>query len=380
MSSLREQLEAAMAGPTEEQAPTEQVSVGALEIAPVEGAEGAKEPVEGQEPAAAADGRVRGPDGKFAKAAETAEVAEIEAAKPPEPEAPEEPIRVPASLPAAVKAKFATLDPDVREAFEKLEDSVQTAKAEWGKKGERLNRFDEILSPRREKLQLAGLDEISAIQTLFAAQDLLERNPLEGLTYLARSYGVDLRQLLAPQLNQPQPGQQGYPQQQQPGFDPRQMQQPPQLDQYMQQALRPLVEQIGSLQQHLDQQRVSNEQLALDAAKAEIAEFSSKPENMYFENVRGAVQHFLQSGQAQTLQEAYDKATWADPQIRAILLKAQSPAPAPPAVDQQRQKAALAKAASGSIAGAPGAAVAPPENTSKGSLRADLEAAIASLE
>ncbi len=40
-----------------------------------------------------------------------------------------------------------------------------------------------------------GWITLQAIQALFAAQDLLERDPVDGLTYLARQYGVDLSHL-----------------------------------------------------------------------------------------------------------------------------------------------------------------------------------------
>ena len=323
-------------------------------------------PIAGEEAPVAQEGRdekgrfaPKEPKAPEAQAAPVAE-AKPETAAPVEAGAPEEPTRIPPSLSAAVKAQWKDLPAEVRKDFTKLEESVQTAKAEWGRKGERLNRFDELIGPRREKWQLSGLDEFSGIQTLLAAQDVLERNPVEGISWLARSYGVNLQQI-AGQTTQPQPGAEGQP--------------APTAQPDFQAALTPYLTQVQTLQQQLQAITQGNEAAKLADARAEVDAFKSKPENLYFENVKEDVSRRLESGAATTLAEAYEQAIWASAEIRPLLIKAQTAAPAPKTAEAaQREKAANARQAAGSVTGAPSPGAVAQRAGSTGSLRDDLKA------
>jgi hypothetical protein len=318
----------------------------------------ASEPAEGAQAEAPSDGRVRDEHGRFAKTAETGQAPQSETAPPAATEPPQaETTRIPASLPAAIKAKFSTLEPDVRDAFVKLEASVQTAKAEWGPKGERLNRLDEVLSPRQEKFRLSGIDEVTAVQTLFAAQDLLERSPIEGLQYLARSYGVDLGRLAGQTSGQPQ-GQ-------------------PDLAQHP--ALAPLFSKVQTLEQTIQQSRQAEEARQIAEAQATVDAFANDPKHLYFENVRQEVGRLLSTGAANDLAQAYEMAVWASPEIRPLLLQAQeaerlkaTAAAAPQA------KVMQARAAGVSVTGSR-SGVMPPALGSTGNVEDDVRAAAASL-
>lgn len=64
--------------------------------------------------------------------------------------------------------------------------------------------------------------------------------------------------------------------------------------------------------------------------KAQVDEFSAKPENEYFGEVSADILHFIQTRTVSSLQEAYDLACWANPAVRAkMLAKQQAAAPAP---------------------------------------------------
>lgn len=371
--SVRDSLAAAMSGLQEAPAVAPDVQA----PAPVEATPAAAEA--SPAPEATAAGAERDEHGRFkAKITDPAAPAaagaddqppaadapkETETAKPADNGAQTEPTRVPPSLPAAVKAKFADLDPDVQQAFVKLEDSVQTAKAEWGRKGERLNRYDEIIGPHLDRWRLNGLDEYSGVQALIAAQNILERNPVEGLAHIARSYGVDLRALAGQALSQPTAAApQGQPAM-------------PELQAYLQ----PLVQQVQAQQQQLQQWQQQAEQQKLSEATAEVNAFMSDPKNLYFENVRQDVARLLDTGAAQTLQEAYDRAIWASPEIRPLLLaeqaKAQQADVQQKATQQAaRQKAVAAQAAAGSVTGSPAPGAQAPQ-APQGTLRDQLAAA-----
>lgn len=372
--SVRESLQAALSGGD---APVERVETAAAVESAAPAAATSAEAVTST-PEAPASGPARDATGKFAPkttdtpapagAAEAAtppaDTPTIETAAPVEQEPPKEAIRVPPSLPAAVKAKFADLEPDVQQAFTKLEESVQTAKAEWGKKGERLNRFDEILGPRVDRWRLSGLDEYSGIQALLAAQDFLEHNPVEGLAHIARSYGVDLR-AMAGQAIQQRPAAEGQ-------LAPTAM---PELQTYLQ----PLVQQVQTLQQQLQQSQQHSEHQKLTEAQATVQAFAADPANMYFENVRPVVAKLLEAGLATDLQDAYHQAIWSSREIRPLLEAEQAKGIQAAAQAKVQEKAAQSKAqtaqhAAGSITGAPApGAVAPAGPV--GSVRDTLRAA-----
>jgi len=364
--SVRDSLQAAFAGVSGDEAPE-------VVIEPVAAPEAAVEPIQAEaapndnEADKTPGARERDESGRFAPKAE-AQAAEAQpiTEHPVDEEPQTEAIRIPPSLPAAVKAQWSELKPEVQTAFVKLEDSVQTAKAEWGKKGERLNRYEEIIGPHRDKWAVSGLDEFSGIQTLLAAQAILDRNPVDGIVQIARSYGYSPQQLVqhvGQMIGQPAPQ----------GAQYAQAQEAPDLNAALTQHLAPVLQRFQTLEQQWAQQSQSAEAAQIASAQAEIAEFASKPENRYFENVKTEVAAFLQTGQAKTLSEAYDRAVWANPEIRAILQKQASVEAAKKASDEAaRTKSTQAKAASGSVTGAPAPGAQAPRPGSSGNLRSDL--------
>lgn len=349
--TIRESMTAALATMSGEEPPATQ------------GAQGAAPAAAGQEDSAdgalaaqaASDARARDDQGRFAKPGDPAHIPTSEPASTaaPEPQSAET-IRPPASLPAALKAEFATLPPAWQKAIVDQEASVGTAKAEWGKKGERLNRYEEIIGPHKADWQMQGLDEFQAVQRFAIIEKNLRDAPVQSLAYLARSYGVTL-----PQLAQAIGG----------GQVPTGGQVDPNF--------AALQQQFQTLQQTVTQQSQQTEAAQLADAESEIQAFAAKPENLYFHNVAGEIGRLLGSGQCKTLADAYETATWASPEVRPLLLKAQqsAQAPADPQAAQRAKAAAAAKAA-GSVTGAPGVAGGAPAG-SKGSIRADLEAALA---
>lgn len=378
---LREQLKAAMSG--EGDAPPADVTP-AEPIAAAPEAPAAETTTEAQ--AAPEAGQPRDATGKFAQKTQDteaqagAETATPEPPKEPESAKPEEKgpetqaTRIPPSLPAAVKAQWADLKPEVQTAFSKLEETVQTAKAEWGRKGERLNRYDEIVGPHLDRWRMAGLDEFAGVQTLIAAQNILERNPVDGLVHIARSYGVHPQQLAQAfgltQANGAQPGAEG--------------QHAPTAAPDLSPVLQPVLQQVQTLQQQLQQLRQGSEHEKLTQAQAEVTAFASDPAHLYFENVRPVVAKYLETGQASTLKEAYEQAIWASPEIRPLLIAAQTAEAAKAAQatntakvqeQEQRAKAQAAAKAAGSVTGAPAPGASAPGPGSTGNLRDDILAA-----
>jgi hypothetical protein len=354
---------------------------------------------EAPKPDAETGERPRGPDGKFlaktdaAPAAEGAKAAAPapeptptpETAKPEGTEAQAEPIRVPPSLPAAIKAKFGSLDPDVRQAFVALEDSVQKAKAEWGEKGQRLNRFDQLIGPRLSRWQMSGLDEFSGIQTLLAAQDVLDSNPLKGIVEIGRSYGVSPAQIAQAfglsQASAAQPGQEGQPA---PTVGPD-------FERALQQYVAPLQQGFQTLQQQLQQSQQAAEAAEINRLAAQVQAFADDPKNLYFNDVLDDVVELIRvakgRNQELSLAEAYERAIWASPEVRPLLIKAQADAEASETArkaEEQRKaadaaaraKAQAAQQASGSVTGSP----APGGQTPRPAFGSVREAAVAAIQ
>lgn len=370
MDNLREQLEAAVAEHTPADAPAvaaapEPVVAEAAPIAP-------EPPVTAEEPPANAG---RDEKGRFApKAAQ--EGAEPAAPEPPKPvsetekpagEGPQtEATRIPPSLSAAVKSQWQELPQTVRDEFARLEDTFQKGKAEWGTKGQRLNRFDEILGPHKDKWAFAGLDEFSGVQTLLAAQNILERNPLEGLVHIARSYSVSPQQLAQAlglsQASVPQLGSEGH--------------QAPTAQPDLSAALQPFMQRVQTLEQQLTQQSQASEAAQRAEAQATVDAFRNDPKNLYFENVRSDVARLIETGAAATISDAYEMATWASPEIRPLLLKAQAADQVKAAAEERdRAKAKQAQASAGSVTGSPAPGAQALNGGPRLSLRDELEAA-----
>jgi hypothetical protein len=79
--------------------------------------------------------------------------------------------------------------------------------------------------------------------------------------------------------------------------------------------------------------------------------FRSKPENMYFENVRPQMVQLLESKLADNMQDAYDKAVRLNPEVWPLVQKAQSDAAQ--RSSQASEHARKALNASGSVTGSP---------------------------
>lgn len=287
------------------------------------------------QPAQTASERERDEAGRFAKAAKAAQASPK--TEPLTPGAVAEPAQPrtsapPPSLKAAAKAEWDKFPPSAREELWRIEDSAQQAKAEWSQKAERLNRLDQVLAPRSERLKIVGLDEVQAIQALFAAQDFLERDPYNALAYLARQSGVDFRQFA-----QAMAGQQA----QQPQLDP---------------TVKALMQKVQTLESGWTQQQQAAEQAQVSVHVDHVQRFAADPANLYFENVKDRMATLLRSAPPEskmTLADAYEQAVWSDPEIRPVLLSKQQ-------ADQQAQAQAAARAkvsqaqhASGSVIGSP---------------------------
>ncbi len=284
------------------------------ETAPEPVIEAATDPVEAPEKVESA--RERGPDGKFvAKGEEAGQDTPVQ-----DPNAPAEPspsaTRPPASWTPEAKAQFASLPQAVQAAVAKREQEIDHGLRMKDRDVKRYEPLEQVLAPHRQKWAVQGVDEVSAIRSLIAASDWLDRNPAEALAHLAKQYGVNLAQPGEGQALAPQP--QGNSQN--PEF------------QALQQELAAIKQQMASQSEA--------------GLLSQIEAFRNDPKNLYFDNVRDDMAALIQAGKAKDMSEAYEMACWMRPDIRPLLQQAQIPAPNPAEVARK-------KAAGGSVTGSP---------------------------
>ena len=256
-------------------------------------------PSAGEEPAAsspaAAGGdaaRARDDLGRFTKAEKDA--------------AAQNDFKIPDKWPANVKAQLETIykaNPEhakfVLDQYAHFRGEAtrwqQTKEREFQRLGTVQKQVEDLLAPGRQARALKGIDDTSYIRNLVAAGDFLDKNPVEGLKYLAKQYGVDLSNL---------PSQQG-------GGEPAI---PPEV----QRELQRVAQENAEIKAALRQQYVGMEQGRLQEASSWIDQFASQtdasgaPLYPYFDEVLNElclnVQYQMQSGQPVDVHAAYDRA------------------------------------------------------------------------
>lgn len=242
------------------------------------------------------------------------------------------------NLPPDVQRELNRREEDFRKAFANRDDEVVLGR-----------RFTEIVGPYMAQMRAEGAEPLKAVAELLnTAYVLRTASPQQKgqlLWRTAQQFGADMRQI-------PQ-GQQA--------FDPN---------------LHAVNQQLAALQAEIKKQdtlRQQQEQAGIDGL---IQSFSADTAaHPYFEAVKGEMAALLQGGGAKDLQEAYDKAVWANPDIRSSLLAEQKTAEDKRVAAENAAKAEKAKKAGSSVKGGPGMAASKTAQVAKGSLRAELESA-----
>lgn len=270
----------------------------------------------------------RGEGGKFAakeqnepptEAAETKDLAAdqtaekvVEQAKPA--------IDAPISWSAEQKAKWATLPPDVQTYIAQRDKEYHDAFSRAGAQIKEFEPFRDVIEPLKGYAKTLGVGEGQVIKNLLQAAQYLDQNPKAAIEWLARSRGIDLR---------------GYSEQ---------SQDPPEVA-ALRAELAARDERIAKIESHLTVQQRQQEEASTAELTRQIADFAKdKP---HFEAVKAVMAGLLQSGAAGTLQDAYDRAIYADPTIRQSILADQQKAAEDKRKKDEAEKLAAAKKAQG---------------------------------
>lgn len=259
---------------------------------------------QGSESDRAAAQRARDESGRFAKAdGERATITEKDLAEKPTAVAKEpasvapltekpadDKIAPPVEWKGAGKVKWGLLPKEVQAELRDTYAGLQVQQAEIGP-------IKEIIDYARPMLVREAGSVGEGIRQLVAFHELSLTKPLDLIQHIARTRGIDLSAVFS---GQPQ---QGTTQQGQPDIQAI-------IAQAVQQHLQPFQQQIEQRESQSTQQTIET--------------FRADPAHPYFEDVRPTMAALLSSGQAKDLQDAYDKATWADPNIRSSLMQRQT--------------------------------------------------------
>src|SRR3990167_7896596 len=173
----------------------------------------------------------------------------------------------------------------IQDAIAPFQQDIQAqgVDAQYGKT------IQDAIAPFQQDIQAQGVDAPRAISFLLEANRRLTTGSVESRRQAYEELGRNL----------------GLPSQAQPGAEPQAPLDP---------RIQTLEQRIASIQEAQTRQQ----QAALDAAKAksqaEVDAFAADPKHAFFDEVHEDIVKFIQAGAS--LQEAYDRAIWANPVTR----------------------------------------------------------------
>ena len=199
----------------------------------------------------------------------------------------EEPVwkRAPASWKKDYHDVWQTADPRMQEYAWQREEQMRKGVEPLISKAQFADQISEVVNPYLQTIQGMGLDTPKAIKALLEADQMLRtsngQEKLQLFGRLAQQYGVNLNEVNFPQ-----------------GVDP---------------TIYALQNELNNVRGEVNGWKQQQEQAQNQQLLGEIEKFSSKAE--HFEEARPTMIQLLQSGVAQTLEDAYEKAVRLDPEL-----------------------------------------------------------------
>lgn len=299
--------------------------------------------------------RARGADGKFIKteaAEETVEVEPVdeivpdavlaenesiapEVAEPVVPEQIDHSLAIaPSTWRAAAKEKWNTIDPGIREEILKREVDIGRGINQYKQDADYGRGVQQTLTPYMAMINASGSTPNQVVSSMLDTfYRLTNSNPQEKAQVLlqaAQQYGADmsiLQQEVDPQQNQ------------------------------MQQQLYPVMQEVQQLKQQLSQRDNQAQQQEFSQATSSIEAFRNATDEAgqlkhpHLESVRdnmaSQIERANSMGNEMTLDEAYENAIWAQPELRQSLQAAQSVTSEATRIKEAAEKAKKAKKAAG---------------------------------
>lgn len=240
--------------------------------------------------------RLRDEKGRFAKAQEDAAAEEVtEPVAETEEVAPVPAKPAPGSWPKEMKERFGALPPEVQDYVLQREADVSRSINQYSTKAKAYDQLAGVLSPYEPMLKADGLETVGVInglmQTYYTLRNAAPQQKAAAIMQLAQQFGVDLGHSEDGQ----QPGNSAY--------DPQ------------------VYDKLARLEQQLLQRQYAEQQAQEREVMTTIEQF--KANAPHFEAVQARMGALLANGAAKDMQDAYDQACWANPEVRATLLQEQ---------------------------------------------------------
>lgn len=312
--------------------------------------------------------RVRDATGKFSKAGKSATPAPAAPTQAPSVAAPPAPgtqptatpppapgetsvaLKAPQSWKPGAREAWAKLPPAVQQEVDRREKEMQAGLRDAAERAKRGDTLHQAVAPFENHIRRQGGDPAQAVQAMLQFRHTLETGT-EKQRAAAIAQAFQFAGVSEDALVEAITGQrgQGGGQAQQGPVDPR--------------SIAAQVRQ--ELMQELQQQ---GQQRSYSKATEELATWSQDKE--FFEDVRPAMEGLIRAGVARGYQDAYDRACWANPDVRSILQQRD----AAKAATSQVEATQRARAASSSVKSQPASMA---NGSAGGNLRDDIRQSIA---
>jgi hypothetical protein len=210
-------------------------------------------------------------------------------------------------------------DPVVMQEFIRRSDEMHRGLEQFREKAQFGDTIRNVIAPYMKNIESSGMTPDVAVQALFTADSMLrggsQEQKVQMLHKLAADYGIDIQQAAQAQ---PVP------------FDG---------------TTYALQQKLSQMEGWIAQQTQARQQQESATLNSEIERFSGDPANVHFAAVRDDMAGLLQAGMATDLRDAYEKAIYANPTVRAQVLAQQQAKADTDRKAQATQKAQAAKQA-----------------------------------
>lgn len=244
------------------------------------------------------------------------------------------PLEYPSSWSSEISEKVDKLPRDLQEW---MSDHERKRQADYTQKSQELARanqyytqLEQAIEPYREQINLSGRDVPQVLGTLLAAQSMLDKDPAQGLQWIANTYNIDLSKAA---------------QQQEPYYNPQ---------------VQELQNRINGLEDQLTQQRTVHDESVNKGILSEIDAFKSEVDSNgnklrpHYNELEQDIAHFVRQLKPQMssasnheiLSAAYERAFRANPRTAKIWEKQQQ-------MKAAKKRAKKAEKLSGQVSGAP---------------------------
>ena len=227
-----------------------------------------------------------------------AEEVEVEAAAEEDDEdgEPEEVFQPPEHWSSDEKEAFQSLTPEAQQILLNKEKQFQQG---YQERAQAISDIEKALEPYKQNLAYMGVDEATAIRTLFATHQRIMSDPANGILQLAQQFGImdQLRQQFAPDTD----------------------------DEFVDPEIKALRQQVQELQSNLGQFQTQTVQGQQQELLGQIESFKAQKDDKgnlvhpYFDKVRLQMAPLVQQGKS--MEEAYNEVVWTVPEYRDRHLK-----------------------------------------------------------